>query len=100
MRYVLSYLFCVNFWKKMIIYETYNFLIYKKIYKMWSIRDIVFDKISMVKTNIENNWTENVLTWIQTLQFIHWTLIAWVFDEERQILENTIKELQHLKATI
>ena len=84
----------------MVIYETYIILFYKKIYKMWSIRDIVFDKISMVKTNIENNWTENVLTWIQTLQFIHWTLIAWVFDEERQILENTIKELQLLKATI
>ena len=67
---------------------------------MWSIRDIVFDKISMVKTNIENNWTENVYTWIQTLQFIHSTLIAWVFDEERQILENTIEELQQLKATI
>ena len=67
---------------------------------MGSIRDIVFDKISMVKTNIENNWTENVHTWIQTLQFIHWTLIAWVFDEERQILENTISELQVLKASI
>lgn len=67
---------------------------------MWSIRDIVFDKISMIKTNIENNWTENVLTWIQTLQFIHSILIAWVFDEERQILENTIKELQQLKVTI
>ena len=67
---------------------------------MWSIKDIVFEKISMVKSRIENGWKECVQPWIKTLQFIHWTLLAWVFDEERKILEDTISELQKLKISI
>lgn len=67
---------------------------------MWSIKDIVFEKISMVKTKIENEWKEYIQPWIKTLQFIHSTLISWIFDEERVIIENTISDLQNLKKSI
>lgn len=69
---------------------------------MWHMTDIVFQNISDIHTDLENNWVSEtkINEYTKQLQTINKTLISWVFDYEKSLIEWTIRELQSLRKEI
>lgn len=69
---------------------------------MWHMTDIVFQNISDIHTDLENNGVNEIKIneYTKQLQTINKTLISWVFDYEKSLIEWTIRELQSLKKEI
>ena len=81
-------------------YYTPFILYYKN--KMWHMTDIVFQNISDIHTDLENNWVNEtkINEYTKQLKTINKTLISWVFDYEKSLIEWTIRELQSLRKEI
>lgn len=69
---------------------------------MWHMTDIVFQNISDIHTDLENNGVNEIKIneYTKQLQTINKTLISWVFDYEKSLIEWTIRELQSLRKEI
>ncbi len=69
---------------------------------MWHMTDIVFQNISDIHTDLENNGVNEtkINEYTKQLQTINKTLISWVFDYEKSLIEWTIRELQSLRKEI